>query len=190
MSTSPARFMRFSGGTLILGLGLAWFTPGPPANSQEFRLGPPGGPGGNFRGPMFPGMLPRSPLFDALDANHDGKISKDELSNASKSLKALDRNKDGELTREEIAPRPPLGRGPAREDGPPNPPRGRDRGEDREEGPPATRGRDRGEDREEGPPPPPRGRARREDREEGPPPRPRGRRERRDDGDSDITPRD
>jgi len=41
-------------------------------------------------------------LFDALDANRDGRLSLRELRNATQILDSLDRNKDGRLTREEI----------------------------------------------------------------------------------------
>ena len=48
--------------------------------------------------------LPRSPLFDALDANHDGTISAEEIANASASLKALLKNGSDHLTREDLRP--------------------------------------------------------------------------------------
>ena len=69
---------------------------------------PSGGP------PMGPGGFPINPLIEALDLDKDGKISAEELKQASESLKKLDKNKDGELTREEMMPkgmRPGMGKG-------------------------------------------------------------------------------
>ena len=69
---------------------------------------PSGGP------PMGPGGFPINPLIEALDLDKDGKISAEELKQASESLKKLDKNKDGELTREEMMPkgmRPGTGKG-------------------------------------------------------------------------------
>jgi hypothetical protein len=47
---------------------------------------------------------PPSPLFLALDANHDGVIDADEIANASNALKTLDKNGDGKLTQDELRP--------------------------------------------------------------------------------------
>jgi hypothetical protein len=58
----------------------------------------PGGPGVNGRRP------PPSPLFMALDVNHDGVIDADEIANAPAALKALDKNGDGKLTQDELRP--------------------------------------------------------------------------------------
>ena len=69
---------------------------------------PSGGP------PMGPGGFPINPLIEALDLDKDGKISREELKQASESLKKLDKNRDGELTREEMMPkgmRPGTGKG-------------------------------------------------------------------------------
>ncbi|MGC4014545.1 MAG: hypothetical protein QM755_08535 [Luteolibacter sp.] len=73
---------------------------------------------------------PPPPLFAALDLNHDGIISAEELQSAAESLKKLDKNGDGQLTPEETHPagRP---QGPPPEGGAPR------RGG---EGPQATRG--------------------------------------------------
>jgi hypothetical protein len=68
------------------------------------RFGPgPGGP----RAIVFP-------LSEALDANHDGKLSAEEIDQAPTTLKALDKNRDGRLNAEEIGwpPRGPQGFGP------------------------------------------------------------------------------
>lgn len=63
---------------------------------------PPGGPGEpHHHGP------PPSPLFDALDTNHDGVISADEIAKASDSLKALLKPGANQLTREDVRPLPP-----------------------------------------------------------------------------------
>lgn len=64
--------------------------------------------------PMGPGGFPANPLVEALDLDKDGKISGEELKQASESLKKLDKNRDGELTREEMMPkgmRPGMGKG-------------------------------------------------------------------------------
>jgi len=42
-----------------------------------------------------------------LDANSDGALSVNELTNAPASLAALDANKDGKLTIDELRPLPP-----------------------------------------------------------------------------------
>jgi Ca2+-binding EF-hand superfamily protein len=55
----------------------------------------------------------QDPLMAALDANHDGVISADELAHASEALKTLDKNSDGQLTPDEY--RPNFGRGPRRQ---------------------------------------------------------------------------
>ena len=65
---------------------------------------PPGGQGGRGGGGGF-----RSPLMEALDADHDGVISAAEIKNATASLITLDKDKDGKLSEEEIRP---AGRGP------------------------------------------------------------------------------
>jgi collagen type III alpha len=66
--------------------------------------GPQGGPGGGHR--------PVPPIIAALDANHDGIISADEINNASAALKTLDKNGDGQLTEDEYRPKRPQGGGP------------------------------------------------------------------------------
>lgn len=50
---------------------------------------------------------PPSPLFDALDANHDGIISADEIANASAALKKLDKSGSGQIRREDLMKGPP-----------------------------------------------------------------------------------
>ena len=49
--------------------------------------------------------------MEALDTNHDGILSAEEIANASASLKTLDKNGDGQLTEDELRPPPPGGRG-------------------------------------------------------------------------------
>ena len=45
-------------------------------------------------------------VLEAIDTNHDGALSPDEIKAASKTLLALDRNNDGALTPDELSPRP------------------------------------------------------------------------------------
>jgi Ca2+-binding EF-hand superfamily protein len=62
-----------------------------------------GGDGrGRGRGPGGPGGFDLA--FNALDANHDGEISADEIAGAPVSLKTLDKNGDGQITSDEVTP--------------------------------------------------------------------------------------
>jgi len=83
---------------------------------EELRMPPPPRDDEGPKGPPPPdGKRPVPPLIHALDADHDGTISAQEMENAPESLKALDKNGDGELSPEELRPpgRPPGdGRGP------------------------------------------------------------------------------
>ena len=72
------------------------------ANAQGTNSSPPQGE----RPP-----LPPSPLFAALDVNHDGVIDSNEIANAPAALKTLDKNGDGQLTLDEIYPQLPGGQG-------------------------------------------------------------------------------
>jgi len=75
-----------------------------PADSPgEPARGLPRGPGPGFRMPPFP-------LLETLDADQDGKLSKEEIDNAVAALKKLDQNGDGKLSKEEIG-WPPAGLG-------------------------------------------------------------------------------
>jgi Ca2+-binding EF-hand superfamily protein len=85
-----------------LAMSLLLLTFATPVRSQ------PGGFG--RRGPM------PSPTFQALDADHDGVISAEEIRNAPAALKTLDRNNDGKLTEDEVRPQP--NRRPGRGDEP------------------------------------------------------------------------
>ena len=76
---------------------------------------PPGGPRDGGDKPPRP-MPP--PLVGALDADHDGVISADEIANADKALLTLDKNGDGQLGPGEYMGHPP-GDGPK----PPRPPK-------------------------------------------------------------------
>jgi Ca2+-binding EF-hand superfamily protein len=42
--------------------------------------------------------------FTALDTDHNGEISADEINNAAASLKTLDKNGDGQITEDEVTP--------------------------------------------------------------------------------------
>ncbi len=57
------------------------------------------------------GMMRFMPLLAALDANSDGVIAADEITNASAALQTLDKNSDGKLTEDELRPRGGRGRG-------------------------------------------------------------------------------
>jgi Ca2+-binding EF-hand superfamily protein len=85
------------------------------ANRQQAGGGEGRGPGGRGgRGPGGPGGFDLA--FDALDTDHNGEISADEINNASASLKTLDKNGDGQITEDEVTPnfggRGGFGRGP------------------------------------------------------------------------------
>ena len=62
--------------------------------------GPPDGPPPGHHGP------PPSELFKALDTNHDGVISAEEIANAPAALKTL-AGASGQITRESLRPKPP-----------------------------------------------------------------------------------
>ena len=84
----------------VLALGASAFV----ASAQDGNSGPGGdGP----RGPGPNGHRPPPPLIAALDVNHDGVISADEIANAPAALKTLDKNGDGQLTQDELRPQLP-----------------------------------------------------------------------------------
>ena len=100
---------------------------------------PPGGPkdGGDkkpaarpFPGPKpppdgdgQPQRPPPPPLVGALDADHDGVISADEIANAAAALLTLDKNGDGQLGPLEYMGRPPGDRPDGDGPKPPRPPK-------------------------------------------------------------------
>jgi Ca2+-binding EF-hand superfamily protein len=72
--------------------------------------GGPGGAGPEQAGPGGPG--PHGPNFmRVIDANKDGKLSKNELAKAADKFAELDENKDGELDPHELMGPPPKGMG-------------------------------------------------------------------------------
>ena len=85
----------------------------PAAGDHPAGRGPagPGGPAG-LRGPMGP---PSNPMFEAIDADGDGVITKSELRRAIVQLRKLDTDKDGNITLAEVSPQGgpggPMGRG-------------------------------------------------------------------------------
>ncbi len=93
-------------------------TEGAPRDGEGERR-PEGGRRVFRRGPEDMGRrhLPR--FFEKIDANHDGRISPDELAKAHESFKELDENGDGHLDPRELMGPPPGGgrEGMNREDG-------------------------------------------------------------------------
>jgi hypothetical protein len=79
--------------------------------------GPP--PDGSTNGPAggHRHRPPPMPIIEALDTNHDGIISAEEIANAPAALKTLDKNGDGQLTPDEYMPPHPQG-GPGGRGGP------------------------------------------------------------------------
>ncbi len=64
---------------------------GPAARTAGGAAGRPGGPG---------------PLMEALDTDHDGVLSAEEIRRAPESLRALDRDRDGRIEGSELRARP------------------------------------------------------------------------------------
>ena len=91
--------LLLSGCTLVGRNAFAQFPDGPPregnAGGGPARPGGPGGPGGR--------QAPPRPLQRALDANHDGTLSAEEIAAAPHSLLTLDRDGDGTLSPDELA---------------------------------------------------------------------------------------
>ena len=69
---------------------------------SDARGRPEGGPGAMPGGPG--GMMRFSPILPALDSDHDGVISAEELAGSPAALKQLDKDGDGRLTQEEVRP--------------------------------------------------------------------------------------
>ena len=71
----------------------------------------------------FGSGLPKPPVLEALDLNHDGVIDAKEIALAPHSLLALDKNGDGKLTEDEIRPPRPerKPRDPSGQPGKPSP---------------------------------------------------------------------
>ena len=68
--------------------------------------------GSDDKGKKQPPPPPPSPLLDAIDTDHDGVISADEIGKAPESLLKLDKNNDGQLGPREYMPAPPDGQVP------------------------------------------------------------------------------
>ena len=73
------------------------------AGTSSAMAQPPGGPGGPGGGGPGGGRG-RSVIIEALDTDHDGVISPEEIKNATVALLSLDKNKDGKLTDDEYRP--------------------------------------------------------------------------------------
>lgn len=87
--------------------------------------------------PFAPKPMRRPPpVIEALDVDQDGKLSAEELKNATESLLTLDTNGDGELTGDEMFSQPPAEDGD--QQGPPPPPRGKGK----HQGPPPEESQD------------------------------------------------
>ncbi len=76
-------------------------------STAELRGNRPGRPADAPTPPADRPARPLDPVMLALDANSDHALSAAEIANASASLKALDANGDGKLTRDELHPLPP-----------------------------------------------------------------------------------
>ncbi len=85
-------------------LGILFVLGASSAIAQPPGGGGPGGPGGGGGGGGPGGARGRSPIMEALDADHDGVISPEEIKNATAALISLDKNKDGKLTDDEYRP--------------------------------------------------------------------------------------
>ena len=106
---STMKKILLSCATLLLATATVALAADPAAKPDR---APPGAGGGNHhRRP------PHHPTMVALDTNHDGELSAQEIAQAPKSLLTLDVNGDGKLDREEL--RPPRPEGEARPEGPP-----------------------------------------------------------------------
>lgn len=81
--------------------------PKPPQGGQDDGDPPPDGA-------KRPQMHPLPPVFAAMDADHDGRISSEELAKAPDALKMLDKNGDGFLTPPELLHIGPAPHGPGR----------------------------------------------------------------------------
>jgi hypothetical protein len=87
------------------------------SSSMSFAQGADQHPPDGRPGRPEAGRRPPPPIIAALDLNHDGVISADEIAKAPESLKKLDKNGDGQLTRDELRPPHPPG-GPRQNEAP------------------------------------------------------------------------
>lgn len=69
----------------------------PSRDGDGFGGGPGRGPGGGLEGGP-----PPNPIFSALDADGDHRLSKKEIRNATQVLLSLDKNDDGQLSHDEV----------------------------------------------------------------------------------------
>ena len=88
----------------------------PPRDGDRKPEGPKDGDG-------KPQRPPPPPLIGALDADHDGVISADEIADATKALLTLDKNDDGQLGPREYMGHPPGDRPDGDGPKPPRPPK-------------------------------------------------------------------
>jgi Ca2+-binding EF-hand superfamily protein len=90
---------------LSAGAAMAQLAPQPAAEAPaaEDPNAPPPRAGGRMHGPL--GLLapPPNAMFQAIDVDEDGEISKIELSRAVRQLRKLDTDKDGKLTLAEVS---------------------------------------------------------------------------------------
>jgi len=97
--------------TMVGGSALAQDRERPRRGGAEGGRPGPGGPGGpaGRGGPGGPGagFMRMLPVLAALDADKDGKLSSEEIANATAALKTLDKNNDGQLTADEMRPQSP-----------------------------------------------------------------------------------
>ena len=106
--TSPS-FLKagFCAAILVGAVSLSLPAQSPAPSPSPSPALPPSGP--PRHAPPF--RRPPNLLMEALDTNHDGILSAEEIANAPASLKKLDKNGDGQLTEDELRPPPPGGPG-------------------------------------------------------------------------------
>jgi hypothetical protein len=94
------RLLSWTFAAMLLSPAMAVAQPpdGPPPRGGPGRPAGPRGAGGSM------GMAGPGPLMDAVDKDHDGVISAEEIRKAPEALKALDCDHNGRIDRSEMRP--------------------------------------------------------------------------------------